>query len=82
MAGMTIEEVLKKNSDRLMAIPGVVGTAIGECQGHPCIVVLVVKRTPEVMNQVPSNLGGFPVAVEETGALRRLERKRPKIGRA
>jgi hypothetical protein len=79
---MTIEEVLKQNTDRLMAIPGVVGTAIGECQGHPCIRVLVVKRTADVMNKVPSNLGGFPVVVEETGAIRRLERKKPKIGRA
>jgi hypothetical protein len=73
VAGMTIEEVLKQNTDRLMSIPGVVGTAIGECQGRPCIMVLVKKRTADLTKKIPSNLGGFLVVVEETGAIRRLE---------
>lgn len=73
-AGMTIEEVLKQHTHRLMSLPGVVGTAIGECQGKPCIKVLVVKKSPELLNKIPSTLEGIPVAVEETGPFRALDR--------
>jgi len=30
------------------------------------------------MNKIPSKLDGFPVAVEETGTIRRLEEKRAR----
>ena len=78
MAGTTIQEALKQHTDRLMAIPGVVGIAIGECDGSPCIKVFVVKKTTDIMNKIPSKLDGFPVAVEETGTIRRLEEKRAR----
>lgn len=65
-----IEQVLKQHTDRLMSIPGVVGTAIGECAGRACIMVLVVNKTPDLMKKIPSTLQGFPVGVEETGAIR------------
>ena len=78
MAGTTIQEVLKQHTDRLMVIPGVVGTAIGECDGSPCIKVFVVKKTTDIMNKIPSKLDGFPVTVEETSTIRRLEEKRTR----
>lgn len=70
---MTIEEAIKQHTDRLLSLPGVVGTAIGACEGRPCIKVLVVKKTPELLNKIPSTLEGFPVAVEETGPIRALD---------
>ncbi len=73
VAGKTIEEVLKQHTDRLMSLPGVVGTAIGECERKPCIKVLVVKRTPELVKTIPSTLEGFPVVIEETGEIRALD---------
>lgn len=72
--GMTIEEALKQHTNRLLSLPGVVGTAIGECQGKPCIKVLVVKKSPELLKKIPSTLEGFPVAVEETGPIRALDK--------
>ncbi|MGH7825718.1 MAG: hypothetical protein ACREQ7_11165 [Candidatus Binatia bacterium] len=69
---MTIEEVLKRHTERLMSIPGVVGAAIGECTGIPCILVLVVKKTPDLIKKIPCRLEGFPVVMEETGAIRPL----------
>ena len=78
MAETTIQEVLKQHTDRLMSIPGVVGTAIGECDGSPCIKVLVVKKSTDIMNKIPSKLDGFPVAVEETGTIRPLPEKRSR----
>jgi hypothetical protein len=74
MAGPTIEEVLKRNSGRLMSVSGVVGTAISQCEGKPCIRVYVVKKTAEVTKQIPSVLEGYPVVVEETGPFRPFNR--------
>ena len=72
MPEKNIEAVLKEHTDRLLSLPGVVGTAIGQCEEKPCIKVLVVKRTPELLEKIPSELQGFPVVVEETGPIRSL----------
>lgn len=52
MPEKTIEAVLKEHTDSLMSRPGVVGTALGECSGQPCIKVFVVKKTAELVKQV------------------------------
>jgi hypothetical protein len=70
MQQKTIQTVLKENTDKLMALPGVVGTALGECSGKPCIKVFVVKKTPELLKQIPATLDGYTVAVQETGDFR------------
>ena len=69
----TIEAVLERHRDRLMAIPGVVGTGVGDCTGKRCIKLFVMKRTPELSAAVPASLEGFSVAVEEVGEIRALE---------
>ena len=63
VAAEAIENVLNQHSDELMSLPGVVGTAIGECEGKPCIKVLVVKETPELVNKIPRTLEGYPVVI-------------------
>ncbi len=68
-----IETVLKEHTDSLMALPGVVGTAIGECAGKPCIKVYVEKKTPELLKQIPSAIDGYMIAVQETGEIRALD---------
>jgi hypothetical protein len=74
LAGQGINEVLNRHADRLMALPGVVGTGVGECQQRtPCVKVFVVKKTPELLSRVPATLEGFPVVVEETGEIRALD---------
>ncbi len=70
MQDKTIEAVLKEYTDRLMSLQGVVGTAQSECAGKPCIKVYVSKKTPDLLGQIPSDIEGFPVAVEETGGIR------------
>jgi hypothetical protein len=72
MAGKTIEVVLKEHTDQLMSLPGVVGTAIGTCEGNPCIKVLVVKKFPALVKRIPPMLEGYPVVIEETGEIRIL----------
>lgn len=63
----SIQAVLEDNATTLTSIPGVVGTALGEVSNKPFIKVFVARRTPELVEQVPSSLEGYPVAVEETG---------------
>ncbi|MFQ5983227.1 MAG: hypothetical protein ACE5KS_07625 [Woeseiaceae bacterium] len=68
-----VEIVLKEHTDSLMALSGVVGTAQGECAGKPCIKVFVVKKTPELLKQIPSAIEGYMVEVQETGEIRALD---------
>ena len=69
----SIEVVQTDHTDALMSIPGVVGTAIGNCDGKPCIKVLVSKKNPELLKKVPSMLEGYQVQIDESGDFRRLD---------
>ena len=67
-----IETVLKEHTDNLMALPGVVGTGQGLSDGKPCIRVFVLKKTPALLDKIPSTIDGYPVVVDETGVIRAL----------
>ena len=75
MSGQTIEQVQEEHTDEWMAIPGVEGTAIGLYEGTPCIKILTSSRTDEIRAQIPSEVEGYPVIVEETGEFRALDRQ-------
>ena len=74
MPEKTLQEVLEEQTDSLMSVPGVVGTAQGECGAQPCIKVLVAKKTPELLREIPSTIDGYLVDVQEIGEIRALER--------
>jgi hypothetical protein len=67
-----IQQVLKEQTPKLMAIPGVVGTAIGGSAAQPCIKVYVVEETDAIRAQIEATLGGQPVIVQPTGSIRAL----------
>ena len=67
MSAMRIEEVLKKYTDNLMSISGVVGIGRGLCGGEQCIKVFLVKKTQELEEKIPRALDGYKVQIEETG---------------
>ena len=67
-----IADVLREQTDALMALPGVVGTAQGEQDGAPCILVLVVRLTEELRARIPNGLEGYPVVIDETGEINAL----------
>ncbi|MFQ5679599.1 MAG: hypothetical protein ACE5HP_09080 [Gemmatimonadota bacterium] len=73
MTQPTIEGAQEELTKRVMALPGVVGTAIGSCDDAPCIKVYVVTKSEELTSRIPSTYQGFPVAVEETGEIRARE---------
>ena len=66
----TIEAVLAAHTDSLMALPGVVGTAIGLCDGVPCIRVFLADANAAARRPLPEALEGYPVKVEVTGPIR------------
>lgn len=72
---MTIERVLNKYEDELMARPGVQGVAIGVRDDRKVIKILVARLTAgtsQAEAQFPSELEGYPVIVEEIGIVRPL----------
>ena len=67
-----IEVVLSDHTPELMEVPGVVGTARGECDGDPCILVLVIEATAELADRIPDEIDGYRVVVNATGPIRAL----------
>ncbi len=78
MPQKTIEDALKESNRKLLSLPGVVGTAQGLCDSKPCIRVYVLQRSPELARQIPDSIDGYPVVVEETGAIHTLPENRDK----
>lgn len=69
-----IEMVLADSTAAWMEIAGVEGTGLGRCEGRPCIVVYVARRTEEIDRRIPEAVAGHPVRVEVTGV---FEPRRP-----
>jgi len=66
----TIREVLAAHTDTLMALPGVVGTAVGLRDGVACIRVFLADSSAAARGSIPAQLEGYPVKVEVTGPIR------------
>jgi hypothetical protein len=56
-----------------MSVPGVVGTALGRCDGALCITILVARRTREVEERISASVEGYPISVEVTGPFQARE---------
>jgi len=69
----TIEQVLNEHTNEWMAIPGVVGTAIGQSRGKPCILIFTSLNPAELSSKIASIVEGYPVLIEQTGDIRALE---------
>jgi hypothetical protein len=75
MTARTIEQVREEHMDVWMAIPGVVGTGIGQCEDRPCILVLTASNTDRVRRKIPATVEGYPVVVQYVGEIRALDRQ-------
>lgn len=56
-----------------MALPGVVGIGIGELKGQLCIRVFVDGDAEAAQSKIPSELGGYPIDVVESGPFEALD---------
>jgi hypothetical protein len=70
VAARSIDEVLALHDDSLLALPGVVGTAVALCDGERCIKVLLADANPDTRSRIPTRLDGYRVVVEVTGTIR------------
>jgi len=71
VASKTIQQVLAAHSDSLMALPGVVGTAVGLCDSVACIRVFLADSSAAARARIPAQLEGYAVKVEVTGPIQR-----------
>jgi tetratricopeptide (TPR) repeat protein len=73
MASRPIEDVLKDHTPKLMALDGVVGTAQGEENGRPCIMVYLARDTEALRQAIPTQIEGYPVKLQVTGEITPLK---------
>ena len=73
MSDKTIEQVQQEHTDEWMALPGVVGTAIGLEDGQICILILTATDTERTRGSVPSAVEGYRVVIRYTGEIRALD---------
>jgi len=62
----SIEEIQDAFTPEWMALPGVVGTGIGLCDGRPCIKVFVAGPAGSLEGRIPSAVEGYAVELERT----------------
>lgn len=70
----TVSEVLQRNTSKLMAIPGVVGTGEGKHHGKPCVIVFVEKKSLALIRKIPKTLEDYSVVIREVGKVKPLKR--------
>lgn len=69
-----INAVLAQYSDRLLAIPAVVGVYVGMLEDGktPCLKVMLSERKSPAEQPIPEMLEGYRVICDVTGELRPL----------
>lgn len=67
-----IASVLEDHRGKLISLRGVMGIAAGKCNDDPCIKIYILKRTPELLKQIPNVLEGYKVDIVESGEFRAL----------
>ena len=74
MPARDIQNVLSAHKPRLLAMDGVVGVGRGLCAGAPCIKVMILQKTPELVEAIGSEADGYVIEIIETGEIRALEK--------
>jgi len=69
MPDKPIADVLQAHSEQLLSLPGVVGIGEGRCEEAPCVLVLVVEKTPALEDEIAGLLEGYPVSIVESGEI-------------
>lgn len=65
-----VDAIKQRYDAKVLTIPGVVGSGIGECDGEMCFKVFVVKQTPSLQQALPREFEGVKVEIEETGEMK------------
>lgn len=70
MADTSIVAAQEALTPSVVDLPGVTGTAVGLCEGEPCIKVYLSRPSPELRERIPATFRGFVVDVEVIGEIR------------
>ena len=73
MTSRSLKQVLDEKTKEWMSIPGVVGTAIGSCDGRECIRVFTSKKPQGLHPAIPPEVEGYPVIIEQTGPFEAID---------
>ena len=73
MGSRSIEEILQTNTQKWMALEGVVGTAIGKDEGRKCIKIFTCSNFSYVRLQIPDTIDEYVVLIEKTDQFQALE---------
>jgi hypothetical protein len=71
-----IEQAQARLAERVMHLPGVVGLAIGLCDGKPCFKVYVVQRSDSLVAKIPARFEEYVVEIVESGEIKALDSTR------
>ena len=67
-----IELVKEQHESELMAVEGVVGVGVAECQGEPCLEVYLAAELPNHKQQIPTQLNSYKVNTKVLGKIEAL----------
>ena len=70
-----LAEILRRHTDRLMSITGVVGIGESACEGVACILILVSNISDVALEQIPKEIEGYRVVLQEIGEVRAMNMK-------
>ena len=65
MPDKSLRQIIQEKRDEWMALPGVVGTAIGTMKGRPCIRIFTTADPDELRDKIPIAVENCLVLIEE-----------------
>lgn len=70
---LTIQEVKKKHEASILKIEGVVSVGIGFKEDRTQAIIIGLKQeTQDLIQQIPTNLDGYPVEIRIVGSVKAL----------
>jgi len=64
-----VREVQERHKRKMMAKTGIVGAALGPCEGKPCLLVLTAANAEHIRREIPPTVAGYPVVVPYAGRI-------------
>jgi hypothetical protein len=62
-----IADIINAHQDGIMALDDVVAIGASQCEGEPCIRVLLARENPETIARLPQQIDGIRVVSETSG---------------
>ncbi len=67
-----LDDARQDLTDRVLGLPGVVGTAVGKWGNESCLMVLLESDDPALKARLPRRVRGYQVLPKVTGSFKRF----------